>query len=40
MYTAAYRPGRGVVDYMWPGSSWRRGFDSPSAVHTAVYEDR
>ncbi len=37
LYTAAYRPDLGVVDYVWPGSTWRRGFDSPDAVHTAVY---
>jgi predicted choloylglycine hydrolase len=36
MYTAAYRPFAGVVDYVWPGSTWRRGFDSPNAKHTAV----
>jgi predicted choloylglycine hydrolase len=40
MYTAAYRPHRGVVDYVWPGSTWRRGFDSPDAAHAAVYQDR
>jgi predicted choloylglycine hydrolase len=39
MYTAAYRPSVGVVDYVWPGSIWRRGFDSPDATHTAVYSD-
>jgi predicted choloylglycine hydrolase len=37
MYTAAYRPNDGVVDYVWPGSSWRRGFDSPNATHAATY---
>jgi predicted choloylglycine hydrolase len=37
MYTAAYRPKDGVVDYVWPGSTWRRGFDSPDATHEAVY---
>jgi predicted choloylglycine hydrolase len=37
LYTAAYRPHDGVVDYVWPGSIWRRGFDSPDATHTAVY---
>jgi predicted choloylglycine hydrolase len=37
MYTAVYRPVVGVVDYVWPGSRWRRGFDSPAAAHTAVY---
>jgi predicted choloylglycine hydrolase len=39
MYTAAYRPGIGVVDYVWPGSTWRRGFDSPDATHSAAYSD-
>jgi predicted choloylglycine hydrolase len=38
MYTAAYRPNDGVVDYVWPGSTWRRGFDSPNATHTATYK--
>ena len=37
MYTAAYRPALGVVDYVWPHSRWRRHFDSPDATHTAVY---
>ena len=37
MYTAAYRPRDGVVDYVWPGSTWRRGFDSPDATHAATY---
>jgi predicted choloylglycine hydrolase len=37
MYTAAYRPKDGVVDYVWPGSTWRRGFDSPNDTHEAVY---
>jgi predicted choloylglycine hydrolase len=35
MYTAAYRPAEGVVDYVWPGSTWRRGFNSPDAIHVA-----
>jgi predicted choloylglycine hydrolase len=34
IYTAAYRPDLGVVDYVWPGSTWRRSFDSPEATHT------
>ena len=37
IYTAAYRPALGVVDYVWPGSTWRRHFDSPDGTHTAVY---
>ena len=37
MYTAAYRPDEGVVDYVWPGSTWRRGFDTPDATHVAIY---
>ena len=36
MYTAAYRPHLGVVDYVWPASRWRRGFDSPDGTHTAT----
>jgi predicted choloylglycine hydrolase len=36
MYTAVYRPELGVVDYRWPGSTWRRGFDSPDGTHTAT----
>jgi predicted choloylglycine hydrolase len=34
IYTAAYRPDLGVVDYVWPVSTWRRGFDSPDETHT------
>ncbi len=26
LYTAAYRPTQGFVDYRWPGHSWRLGF--------------
>jgi predicted choloylglycine hydrolase len=37
MYTVAYRPALGVVDYAWPGSTWRRDFGSPDGTHTAVY---
>jgi predicted choloylglycine hydrolase len=37
LYTAAYRPDDGVVDYVWPGSTWRRGFDSPDGTHAAIY---
>jgi predicted choloylglycine hydrolase len=39
MYTAAYRPDLGFVDYVWPGSRWRRTFDSPDDTHLAVYRD-
>ena len=39
MYTAAYQPDRGIVDYVWPDSIWRRDFDSPDAVHTVTYRD-
>jgi predicted choloylglycine hydrolase len=27
LYTAAYRPAEGVMDYRWPSFSWRLGFD-------------
>jgi hypothetical protein len=37
MYTAAYCPNDGVVRYVWPGSTWRRGFDSPDGTHEAIY---
>ena len=36
IYTAAYRPDLGVVDYVWPGSTWRRDFESPDATHTVL----
>jgi predicted choloylglycine hydrolase len=36
IYTAAYRPAEGVVDYVWRGSSWRRTFDSVDATHVAL----
>ena len=36
LYTAAYRPTRGVVDYLWPTSTWRRDYASPSGCHEAV----
>lgn len=39
MYTAVYRPERGIVDYVWPGAVWRRDFASPDAVHPVAYED-
>jgi predicted choloylglycine hydrolase len=28
LYTASYRPRRGVVHYRWPGLSWRHSFDA------------
>jgi len=30
LYTAMYLPTEGVVEYRWPGVTWRRGFDDPS----------
>ncbi|MGK5682348.1 C45 family autoproteolytic acyltransferase/hydolase [Actinoplanes sp. URMC 104] len=36
MYTAVYRPDEGTLEYRWPGSVWRRDFDSPDAVHTVA----
>ena len=40
VYTAAYRPDLGLVDYLWPGSTWRRGFDSPDSTHTVASRRR
>jgi predicted choloylglycine hydrolase len=37
MYTAAYRPRAGFVDFVWPGSRWRVDFDSPGGTHQAIY---
>ncbi|WP_232668098.1 C45 family autoproteolytic acyltransferase/hydolase [Pseudonocardia sp. TRM90224] len=31
LYTALYQPALGVVDYCWPGHTWRRGFTDPDA---------
>jgi predicted choloylglycine hydrolase len=37
LYTAAYRPVEGVVDYRWPSSTWRLGFDGfEEGEHTEV----
>ena len=37
LYTAAYRPMECTVEYAWPGSRWRLGFDSPAGTHDASY---
>jgi predicted choloylglycine hydrolase len=37
LYTAAYRPAEGSVDYRWPSFSWHLGFDAfVEAEHTEV----
>ena len=37
LYTAAYRPTEGIVDYRWPAFSWRLGFDAfEEGEHTEV----
>jgi predicted choloylglycine hydrolase len=37
LYTAAYRPTEGTVDYRWPSHAWRLGFDGfVEAEHTEV----
>jgi predicted choloylglycine hydrolase len=33
IYTAVYRPTEMTADYVWPGSSWRRTFDSAPGTH-------
>jgi predicted choloylglycine hydrolase len=35
VYTAVYRPGEHVADFVWPGTTWRRSFDTPSGSHVA-----
>jgi hypothetical protein len=27
LYTAVYRPKTGVVEYRWPGATWRQSFE-------------
>jgi predicted choloylglycine hydrolase len=39
LYTAVYRPTDGVVDYLWPGDSWRRSFDSIDATKTVILKE-
>ena len=36
LYTAEYRPASGSVTYHWPGTSWRRSFDSPDEQTSVV----
>src|SRR5664279_1795483 len=36
LYTALYRPARGVAEFVWPGQSWRRGFDDPDGTRQVV----
>jgi predicted choloylglycine hydrolase len=39
LYTAAYRPAEGTVDYHWPNLTWRRRFDDPDATRTVVLDE-
>jgi predicted choloylglycine hydrolase len=39
LYTAVYRPNDGVVDYFWPGDSWRRRFDSVDETKTVILRE-
>ena len=36
LYTAAYRPQDGQVDYLWPGRTWRKGFDEFEADSVSI----
>ena len=36
LYTVAYRPAEGRVDYRWPGKSWTRTFDAPDDTTQVV----
>jgi predicted choloylglycine hydrolase len=36
IYTAAYRPDHGMIEYHWPGSLWQRTFDTPDGTHQAA----
>jgi predicted choloylglycine hydrolase len=39
LYTAVYRPSDGVVDYLWPETSWRRTFSSPEETKAVVLRE-
>ena len=36
LYTALYRPAEMVAEFIWPGQSWRRGFDDPDGTRQVV----
>jgi len=36
LYTALYRPSKGVVEYIWPDQTWTRGFDDPDQTLPVV----
>ncbi|HEY5116820.1 MAG TPA: peptidase C45, partial [Nakamurella sp.] len=36
LYTALYRPAQAVAEFVWPGQSWRRGFDDPDGTRQVV----
>jgi predicted choloylglycine hydrolase len=40
LYTALYRPAEGVVDYVWPDVTWRRGFDDGDGTRTVLLRGR
>jgi predicted choloylglycine hydrolase len=39
LYTAVYRPTDGVVDYLWPETSWRRTFSSPEETKAVMLRE-
>jgi predicted choloylglycine hydrolase len=39
LYTAVYRPDDGTVDYIWPGTSWTRSFDSAEQTLDVVLRE-
>jgi predicted choloylglycine hydrolase len=39
LYTAAYLPEAGAVEYHWPNRSWRRSFDSPEGTMDVVLRE-
>ena len=40
LYTALYRPANKVAEFVWPGQSWRRGFDDPDGTRQVVLVGR
>ena len=39
LYTAAYLPEKGVVEYHWPDTSWRRTFGSPDDTKDVILRE-
>ena len=39
LYTAVYRPDEGILDCVWPDTTWTRSFDSPDETLEVVLRE-